>query len=251
MIKKLLTGLFALWMILSTVSAFTQEAIVDSWAYGFEASLGVKPEAGIFNNYSASFQGMTTWGGLSVDWIQGAKEEKNQSGLTYMRIKSGLLGSLFLELPIGDVFGLYGGGGLGFGFGGEDIAFAWKVDAGALVWLADLCYVKSGVVYDNIRDQPGISVGVGFKLQKYVTATYRNGDGTTFQHRFTKFLWEDDSTSNYVYGDEFLSSEVVNRYQKTTTDSVYIVSVHKAGYFMDSPCICSRFVPKRCAKCLF
>jgi adenine-specific DNA-methyltransferase len=35
-----------------------------------------------------------------------------------------------------------------------------------------------------------------------------------------------------------------------------LVSVHKVGYFMDRPrtlvrCICSRFVPKRCAKCLF
>lgn len=222
MIKKLFAGLFGLAMMLPAVSAFTQEATIGSWAYGLEGSLGVKPEAGIFSNYSASFQGMTTWGGLSLDWIQGAKEEENQSGLKYMRTESGLLGSLFLELPIGDVFGLYGGGGLGFGFGGEDIAFAWKVDAGALVWLADLCYVKSGVVYDNIRDQLGISVGVGFKLEKEVTATYRNGDGTTFQRRFTKFLWEDNSTSNYVYADEFLSSELVNRYQKTTTASAYI-----------------------------
>jgi hypothetical protein len=31
----------------------------------------------------------------------------------------------------------------------------------------------------------------------------------------------------------------------------YLVSVHKVGYFADRPCICSRFVPKRCAKCLF
>jgi hypothetical protein len=42
------------------------------------------------------------------------------------------------------------------------------------------------------------------------------------------------------------------------TDAIfkYLVSVHKVGYFMDRPrtlvrCICSRFVPKRCAKCLF
>ena len=32
---------------------------------------------------------------------------------------------------------------------------------------------------------------------------------------------------------------------------VYIVSVHKVGYFMDRPCICSCFVPKQCAKCVF
>jgi LacI family transcriptional regulator len=31
----------------------------------------------------------------------------------------------------------------------------------------------------------------------------------------------------------------------------YLVSVHKVGYFADRPCICSRFVPKRYAKCLF
>jgi hypothetical protein len=120
---------------------------------------------------------------------------------------------------MGNVFGIYAGGGLGLGIA-DDYFFAWKLDGGAMAWLFDLFYVKAGVSYDNIR-KLGIAIGVGFKLEKNVTATYRRADGSTFRHTFSKGRWEDDSTSNYVYEDNFEYSEVVNRYQKTTTTSTY------------------------------
>jgi hypothetical protein len=215
MSKKFLTELFRIVMITISVCVSAQEATISEWGYGLETSYGLSSGYSP-DSYSLSFQAMQPYGGWSIDWIQ-RNQDENSSGL--LAGKTGLLGSLFFGIPLGDVFELYGGGGLGIGFA-DEIFFAWKVDGGAMVWLFDLFYMKAGVTYDNIREL-GISAGVGFKFEKNVTATYRRADGSTFRRTTSKARWEDDSTSNYVYEDKFESSEVVRTYQKTTTTSTY------------------------------
>jgi hypothetical protein len=132
--KRYFLILALLW---TAVSGFTQEIE----GIGLETSYNAA-------SYSLSLQTMTSYGGWSIDWIQ-------KSG------SSGFLGSLFLGLPIGDIFKLYGGGGLGIGID-DSYFFAWKVDGGAMVWLFDLFYVKAGVTYDNIREF-AITAGLGLK----------------------------------------------------------------------------------------
>jgi hypothetical protein len=200
------------------ISTFPQEVTISSWGYGLEASMGVISGNELPNNYSVSFQGLHDYGsGLSLDFIKGP-EPANMGGLV---VNSGLLGSVFLGLPLSKFFIPYVGGGLGVKFNDiDDIGFAWKVDGGVAAWLSDIVYIKAGAMYDNIRNDLGVSVGVGFKLTKTVSATYRDYNGT-FRVTFTKNLWENNSTSNYVYEDKFDSSEIVRRYQKNTTTSSY------------------------------
>jgi hypothetical protein len=199
-------------MIFLSIGAFTQEAEISPWGYGLETSYGVISGGDFFTNYSISFQGIHDFGyGLSVDWI----------GRYIGRYgRSGLLGSVVLGLPLSRFFIPYVGGGLGIKLGGADIEFAWKADAGVTSWLSNVLYVKAGATYDNIRENFSVSVGVGFKFTKTVTGTYRDYNGT-FQRTFTKMLWENSSASNYVYEDNFESSEVVGKYQKNTTSSSY------------------------------
>jgi hypothetical protein len=137
------------------------------------------------------------------------------------RSLSGLLGSAILGIPVSQYFVPYVGGGLGIKLG-DDKFFAWKVDGGVASWLSDILYVKTSVSYDNVRKGLGISVGVGFKFEKNVPAVYRNSDGSTFQRYFSKYLWENNSTPNYVYEDKLVSSEVVKTYQTTQTSTQYI-----------------------------
>jgi hypothetical protein len=212
--RKSVILLAALAMLFAAAGAFTQEATPDFWCYGIEASLGVTPGDGLLDSYSFSIQGIHDTGlGLSLDWIH--KEGKYEGHVG--TLGTGLLGSAFLGFLIGDFFIPYIGGGLGIEYTGTGISFAWKVDAGAAVRPSDVWYVKAGAMYDNVREDLGISVGVGIRLKKTVTATYRGWGERTF----TKYLWQDNSTPDSIYDDEFVSKEVVNRYRKTTTSSYY------------------------------
>jgi hypothetical protein len=218
--KAFFVMFFSLAVLFAAGSAFAQEATISEWGYGLETSSGVTSGNGLFSTYSFSIQGIHDTGlGFSVDYIKGVDPE-NESGLA---VNSGLLGSLFLGLPLSKFFIPYVGGGLGFNFGGmnDDISLAWKVDGGVTSWLTRILYVKAGVSYDNIREGLGVSVGVGFKLEKSVSAAYRNSDGSTFRRYFSKYLWQNNSTPNSIYGDQFESSEVVRTYQETTSESVY------------------------------
>jgi hypothetical protein len=206
-------------ILLASISAFAQEVTISNWGYGLEVGMGVISGNELPKNYSVSFQGFTDYGlGLSLDFIKGP-EPANISGLM---VNSGLLGSVFLGLPLSNFFIPYVGGGLGFKFNGfDDTGFAWKVDGGVAAWLSNIVYVKAGVMYDNIRKDLGVSVGVGFKLTKTVSATYRDVDGSTFRRIFKKNIWENNSTPNAISEDKFVSSEVVRTYQKNTTDSTH------------------------------
>jgi hypothetical protein len=214
--KKLVFAGFLAWTMLFTAAGtFAQEATSDSWSYGLETSFGLTSGYGIPSSYSASLRGVVkdSISGLSLDWIQ-------------RNTKSGLLGSLFLGLPlIGGFMGPYLGGGLGVGFEGGDISFAWKADAGLMAKLFnDFWHVNAGVMYDNLRGEFSITVGVGLKLYKHVTSTYRYADGSTFPRTWTRFFWQTNTTPGAVYNDVFASSEVVNRYRKTTSSSSYTPS---------------------------
>jgi hypothetical protein len=209
-------------MLVSVVSVFSQESEITDWGKGLETSFGVSSGKGLPDNYSLSFQGVHDSGFcFSLDFIKAADDE-HRSGLL---VNSGLLGSMFLGIPFSKYFIPYVGGGLGIKDnsqdGNDDIGFAWKLDGGAVSWLTSTMYAKAGVSYDNIRESISVSVGVGFKFEKIVTASYLDYDGSTFTHTFTKFLWNDDSTPAAVYEDEFESSEVVRTYKKTTTSSNY------------------------------
>jgi hypothetical protein len=206
-------------MMFSAIGAFAQEVEISPWGHGLEMSADLTSGDELFNSYSFSIQGISDFGlGFSVDWIHEEGKYENVSGLM---VGSGLLGSIFLGIPISRFFIPYVGGGLGVKFNDEDYGFAWKVDAGVVSWLFSLLYVKAGAMYDNIREDFAISVGVGLKLEKKVTATYRNADGSTFRRTFPKSLLQDNSTPDRVYGDKFESSEIVRTYQKTTTSSSY------------------------------
>jgi hypothetical protein len=151
---------FILVMLWTVMSGFTQEVKISGWGYGLETSFGVISGNKLPNNYSVSFQGVHDLGsGLSLDYIHGP-EPANSSGLL---VNSGLLGSAFLGLRLSKFFIPYVGGGLGVKFNSiDDIGFAWKVDGGIAAWLSNILYVKAGVMYDNIRKDLGVSVGMGF-----------------------------------------------------------------------------------------
>ena len=63
---------------------------------------------------------------------------------------------------------------------------------------------------------------MGFILNSCVSVTgiYRNADGSTFERTWDRFIWEDTSTPDRIYEDKFSRSEVVRRYQKTTSETV-------------------------------
>jgi len=222
--KGLFVVFFSLMMLAVAAGTFAQEVKITPWGYGLETSFGLTSGYGIPDSFSLSFQGMLdAGGGLSLDWISLNIEEEDSSGNKYVGPKAGLLGSLFLGFPIGDIFRPYVGGGLGIGFGKlfDDYFFAWKLDAGVVAWLSNNLYVKTGYTYDNIRKH-SISVGIGLKLYKTVTDLYRNADGSTFRRTWNNILlWDNSGTPYRIYGDSFAFSEVVRTYQKTTTSSSY------------------------------
>jgi hypothetical protein len=231
---------FIVMMLYAAFNAFAQEVTISPKGYGVEMSGGIPSgEENFFHSYSASFQSMMPGKGWSLDgmswsldYIANFKDDTNDYIANFKDDTNGyagLLGSLFFGFPIGTVFELYGGGGLGVKFlpygGYETIEFAWKVDGGVLVWVSDIGYVKAGVMYDSVRENTNISVGLGVRLFKYITDTYYNDDGTTFPHTITKLRWLDDnSTYNAIYSDKFERSEVVRRYRKTTNSSIYTPS---------------------------
>jgi hypothetical protein len=213
---------FSLVILFTTVNAFTQEVEISPWGYGLETSFDITSLNGLPSNYSASFQGVhDDYGyGLSLDWIHKARDEYSSSKLW---IGSGLFVSAFGGLRLSKFFIPYVGGGLGIDFNdGESSNFtwAWKFDTGVISWLSNIMYVKVGVMHDDIRKDYVMSVGLGFKMEKSVTATYRDYNGT-FQRTFTKHLWNDNSTPNNLYDDKFDYSEIVRRYQRNTTSSSY------------------------------
>ncbi|GHU80536.1 hypothetical protein FACS189468_0620 [Spirochaetia bacterium] len=168
--KLFFAGFFNLAILFSAVSAFTQE-----WGYGVETSSGVLSGNGLFSTYSFSIQGVHDAGfGWSLDYIKGLDVDEWVNGEHYqssgMAVNSGLLGSVFLGFRLSQYFIPYAGGGLGFKFNDDGaLSFGWKVDAGILSWPINRLYVKAGVMYDNIREDLGVSVGVGFKFAKKVT----------------------------------------------------------------------------------
>jgi len=176
--KIIFVGAFiSLTMLVVSSGIFAQEVTIDSWGYGLETSFGLVPGYEIPNSYSLSFQGHHRQGsGWSIDWISRQIKFLDEYHGDYYEesmTKNGLLGSLFLGFPIGNIFRPYIGGGLGFGFVGlfGDISFAWKLDAGVVAWLSDTFYLKTGYTYDNIREH-SISVGIGLRFQKEVTSPY-------------------------------------------------------------------------------
>ena len=230
--KGLLLVFIGLLMFFVATDTFAQEVKIIPWGYGLGTSLGITSENSIPNSFSISFQSWHRMGsGWSIDWINQKQTVIGEYLGDYFEIngsQNGLLGSLFLGFPIGDIFRPYVGGGIGIGFYlgdnvnnivNNDIYFAWKLDAGVQAWLFDSIYINTGYTYDNIRKH-SISVGLGFKLKKNVTSTYRNSDGSTFRRTWTRFLWEDNNTPNSIYEDKFSRSEVVRRYQKTTSETV-------------------------------
>jgi hypothetical protein len=217
--KEFFVVIFCMVMLIVATGTFAQEATIIPWGHGLETGFGLTE--GYENDYSISFQGWHRYGsGWSIDWISRHHEEKDGNH-SYVGFKGGLLGSLFLGFPIGDIFRPYVGGGIGIGFVGflGNNFFAWKLGAGLQAWFFDSFYITTGYTYDNIREH-SISVGVGFKLKKEVTSTYRNADGSTFRRTWTRFLWESNSTPDRIYADKFSHSEFVRRYQKTTSSTV-------------------------------
>jgi hypothetical protein len=66
--KKKFVGLFVVAMLLTTVSAFTQEVQISPWGFSLETSFGVTSGNELPYNYSASFQGLHDIGsGVSLD----------------------------------------------------------------------------------------------------------------------------------------------------------------------------------------
>ena len=81
--------------------------------------------------------------------------------------------------------------------------------------------MNAGVMYDNIRGEFSITAGVGLKLYKHVTSTYRNVNGSAFPRTWKRFFWQAASTPDAVYIDILAYREVVKRYRKTTSSSTY------------------------------
>jgi hypothetical protein len=138
-------------MLGAAAGGFAQKAALNKWAYGLEASYNAAA-------CSLSFQTMFPYGGWSVDFIHRSWDEN--SGEVFGGI-NGFRGSLFLGIPIGAVFELYGGGGVGFEFSAGGGGFVWKVDGGALAWLLEILYVKARITYDSIREF-AVTAGVGY-----------------------------------------------------------------------------------------
>lgn len=217
--------LFSCLVLLNIVtSIFAQEVEIIPWGYGLATSFSLKSDEMTSKSFSISMQKMLDLGGgLSVDFIALNGEYTNGSNSGSGLYEGGLLGSLFFGFPLGKIFRPYIGGGLGIGFNSVDDAyyFAWKADVGLTSWFSDKMYLQSGATYDNVRKSFGVSVGIGAKLIKNVTSTYRNSNGSTFRRTWERYLWENNSTPNRIYGDTFAYSEFVRRYQKTTTSSSY------------------------------
>ena len=115
--KAVFTGFFGLAMLSAAAGTFAQEPRMNGWSYGLETSCSLTSGYGIPGSYSASLRGVVenSISGLSLDWIQ-------------RDTKSGLLGSVFLGLPlVGGFLGPYLGGGLGFGIEGGDIFLRGKL----------------------------------------------------------------------------------------------------------------------------
>jgi len=229
----LLRAFFSITMLFISIGLFAQEVSVIQWAYGLDTSFGLSPGNEIPNSFSLSFQSHHRYGsGWSIDWINKKQTVLGEYLGEYSEIngsQNGVLGSLYLGFPIGKIFRPYVGGGIGIGFYfgdnmnntvNEDIYFAWKLDAGVVAWPTDGFYIKTGYSYDNIR-QHSISVGFGFLLQKEVTDTYRNENGSTFRRTWKRYLWDINDTPNRIYGDTFTGSEVIRVYEQTTNNSVY------------------------------
>jgi hypothetical protein len=127
---------------------------------GVETSYGLESGYELPGNYSLSLLFAAQTGALdwvmAFDLIQG-----NYDGPERL----GFLVSMSLGPNIGNVLSLYGGAGVGLKFGGNDEGvlglFAWKLEAGIMVWPFNIAYVKAGAMYDNVRNDMSISVGVG------------------------------------------------------------------------------------------
>jgi len=216
---------FCFAILFISLDLFAQDTEVSSLGYGFETSFSLKSGYEMPDSFSISFQGMfDLGGGLSLDFIALNGEYQNgniySSGL--LSNGGGLLGSLFLGFPIGNIFRPYLGGGIGYGWNPENGFFAWKVNTGLTAWVTNSWYLQTGATYDNVRKGFSITLGTGIKLFKTVTDYYRNADGTTFKRTWNNILlWDNSGTPNRIYGDEFTSSEVIRQYRQTTNDSVY------------------------------
>jgi hypothetical protein len=222
--KKIICYFFGLVLLIVVTSTFAQEVEISPWGSGFETSFSLKSGYEIPNSFSVSFQSiLDSGGGLSLDFIalNGEYSNGTSSASGFLSNGGGLLGSLFLGFPIGNIFRPYVGGGIGYGWNPEKGFFAWKVDTGITTWLFDSWYVQTGVTYDNVRKGFGISVGTGFKLNKKVTDLYRNADGSTFRRTWNTRIWDNSGTPYRIYGDSFAYSEVVRTYQTTTSSSSY------------------------------
>jgi opacity protein-like surface antigen len=218
--KDVLPVFLGFIMLFATSGVSAQNIEVSPWGYGLATSFGLTAENGIPDSYSLSFHGWhREGGGMSIDWIsQRLTSQGHNYELTGSR--NGILGSIFMGIPVGNVFRPYIGGGLGVGFdlgdaGNSGTFFAWKLDAGMLAWLTDAFFIKTGYSFDNIR-QHSVSVGVGFRLRKNVTGRYRNADGTTFERTWTRFIWESSRTPESIFSDTFSHSEIIDRFQRTT-----------------------------------
>jgi len=104
-------------------------------------------------SFSISFQGiLDQGGGLSLDLIalNGDYENGNEYRSGLFSNGGGILGSLFLGIPIGNIFKPYLGGGIGYTWNPEKGFFAWKVDAGITAWITNSWYFQTGAVYEVI-----------------------------------------------------------------------------------------------------
>jgi len=211
-------------------NVFAQEAKLSHGGLGLETSMGVI-SGNIPQNYSLSLQSMydggasrSWWGGWSLDWIH------NKSSDTQIAENDGILFDLYLSLPVNSMFRPYLGGGIGIGASNHKAYFAWKTAAGTTIWFSNkLWYLTTGISYDNVRKDMGVAIGVGLKLNKTVQGTYRSQNGSTFERTFDKYIWQDNNTPDSFYTDEFAYSEVVDRYQKTTNESVFQASAANLG----------------------
>jgi hypothetical protein len=209
--KMFLVVFFSMSMLLFDTSVFAQSVMLANWGYGLETSSGVTNENWFYKAYSISIQAIHDRGlGLSLDYINNVEE------------RNGFFFSAFWGFRIHKLFIPYAGGGLGFRSGSnDDSPLGWKVNGGITSWVTDFVYVKTGVSYDNVMNGLGVTVGVGLKLEKPVSDTYRYADGSTFRKSFYKKIWEDNSTPNSFYDDQFLYSEIIGKDRRYTSTDEY------------------------------